>query len=125
MDMSLAWTRSRDEGENGDWETVCPVDLLVPNLGCCALVHGRQVALFRLDGEHSVYAVGNHDPISGSNVLSRGVVGDLGGEPVVASPVYKQHFSLASGRCLEDESVRIPTFRTRIRDGLVQIAVAP
>jgi len=32
------------------------------------------------------------------------------GEPVVASPLYKQHFSLRSGVCLEDDSVRVKTY---------------
>ena len=41
-----------------------------------------------------VYALDNFDPHSGANVLSRGIVGDLSGELVVASPVYKHHFSL-------------------------------
>jgi nitrite reductase/ring-hydroxylating ferredoxin subunit len=33
----------------------------------------------------------------------RGIIGDLQGERVIASPIYKQHFSLATGRCLEDK----------------------
>lgn len=35
--------------------------------------------------------------------MSRGIIGDLQGERVIASPIYKQHFSLATGRCLEDK----------------------
>ena len=74
-----------------------PLDDIVPNTGVCALANGRQVAMFRLDDD-SLYAIGNHDPFSRANVLSRGIVGDLKGEVVVASPVYKQHFSLATGQ---------------------------
>ena len=44
-------------------------------------------------------------------MLSRGIVGDLNGELVVASPVYKQHFSLLDGRCIEDASVSVPVYR--------------
>ncbi|HEV2429913.1 MAG TPA: nitrite reductase small subunit NirD, partial [Burkholderiales bacterium] len=77
---------------------ICRVEDIVPDTGVCALVGGEQVAVFRV--EDQVYAVGNHDPFSGANVLSRGIVGDLKGELVVASPVYKQHFSLVTGRCL-------------------------
>ena len=88
--------------------------------GVCALVGGEQVAVFR-SLEDEVCAVGNFDPFSRANVLSRGIVGDLGGEPVVASPVYKQHFSLRTGRCLEDASVRIPVYDARVEDGWVVI----
>src|SRR3989454_12080013 len=92
---------------------ICRLDDIVPNTGVCALVGGEQVALFRLDDDR-VYAVGNHDPFSGANVLSRGIVGDTKGELVVASPVYKHHFSLVSGRCFEDSSVRIPVYAARV-----------
>ena len=78
-----------------------------PNTGVCALVDGEQVAVFQR-GRRRSYAIGNRDPFSGANVLSRGIVGDLKGELVVASPVYKQHFSLRTGRCIEDASVQRP-----------------
>ena len=97
------------------WSRVCSLDDIVPNTGVCALVNDRQVAIFRLDDD-SLYALANYDPFSRANVLSRGIVGDLKGEVVVASPVYKQHFSLATGRCLEDPSVCVPVFEAR-RDG--------
>jgi len=103
-----------------DWVAVCGLDDIVPNTGVCALVGGQQVAVFRLDDD-SVYALSNHDPFSRANVLSRGIVGDLKGELVVASPVYKQHFSLASGQCLEDPQVRVPVFAARLENGTVWI----
>ncbi len=99
---------------------VCRLDDIVPNTGVCALVGGEQVAVFRLEDE-SVYAVGNRDPFSGANVLSRGIVGDVKGELVVASPVYKQHFSLLTGLCVEDASMRIPVYAVRIEDGFVMV----
>jgi len=92
---------------------VCQLEDIVPNCGVCALVDGRQVAIFRLDDER-LFAIGNRDPFSGANVLSRGIVGDLNGELVVASPVYKQHFSLLTGRCIEDASVSVPVYETRV-----------
>ena len=94
---------------------VCRLEDIVPDSGVCALVGGEQVAVFRV-GDNSVHAVGNRDPFSRANVLSRGIVGDLGGELVVASPVYKQHFSLLTGRCLEDASVRIPVYAARVEE---------
>ena len=96
---------------------VCSLDDIVPDTGVCALVDGEQIAVFRI-GEH-VFAVGNHDPFSGANVLSRGIVGDLNGELVVASPIYKQHFSLLTGRCMEDETVSVPVYRAFVEGGEV------
>ena len=99
---------------------ICPLDDIVPNTGVAALVDGEQVAVFRLDDD-IVYAIGNLDPFSRANVLSRGIVGDLNGELVVASPVYKQHFSLRTGHCLEDASVRVPVHEARIEEGFIVI----
>ena len=103
-----------------NWTAVCRLDDIVPNTGVCALVGGQQIAIFRLDDE-SVYAIDNYDPFSRANVLSRGIVGDVKGEVVVASPVYKQHFSLASGVCLADLRVRVAVFPVRLEDGWVWV----
>ena len=102
-------TSHRSPPADRNWFAVCRLSDIVPNTGVCALVCGRQVAVFRLDND-SVYAIDNHDPFSRANVLSRGIVGDLKGELVVASPVYKQHFSLVTGRCIEDETVSVPVY---------------
>lgn len=99
---------------------VCRLDDIVPNTGVCALVGGRQVAVFRLDDD-SVYALDNRDPFSRANVLSRGIVGDVKGELVVASPVYKQHFSLKSGQCLEDPAVRVPVYAVRLQEEMIWV----
>ena len=98
---------------------VCRLDDIVPDTGVCVLVGGEQVAVFRIHRE--VYALGNRDPFSGANVLSRGIVGDLNGELVVASPVYKQHFSLLTGRCVEDPSVSVPVYRAQVEGADIQI----
>lgn len=109
--------------QNGDerWIDVCAVEDLPPNRGVCALVAGSQVALFHLEKEKAIYALDNYDPFSKANVLSRGIIGDVKGEVVVASPIYKQHFSLKSGQCLENASVRIDTYPIRVVAGRVQI----
>jgi nitrite reductase (NADH) small subunit len=98
---------------------VCRLDAIVPDTGVCALVDGRQVAIFRVgDGVH---AIDNFDPFSKANVLSRGIVGDLKGELVVASPVYKQHFSLETGQCVEDPDVRVTVHPAVVEDGYVVV----
>lgn len=105
------------------WETVCQIDELIDNIGACALVNDKQIALFRLSGSETIYAVNNFDPFSNVNAISRGICGDLKGQPVVASPIYKQHFNLITGQCLEDDVVSIPTYSVRVIDKVVQIAV--
>jgi nitrite reductase (NADH) small subunit len=73
------------------------------------------VAVFYLPSENpQLYALGNWDPIGKANVLSRGIVGDLKGELVVASPLYKQHFVLATGVCLEDPEVSVPVYEVAL-----------
>ncbi|MFA6052745.1 MAG: nitrite reductase small subunit NirD [Methylobacter sp.] len=108
------------------WIDVCSVDDLQSDSGVCALVEGRQVAVFSIQeqgGGQEVYAIGNYDPFGKANVLSRGLCGDINGQPVVASPLYKQHFNLSTGVCLEDETVAIPAYPVRIENGSVQVSI--
>lgn len=110
--------------EKIQWQDVCKKQDLVAGSGVCALVNGEQVALFYLPEEETpLYALHNHDPIGGANVLSRGIVGDVGGRLVVASPLYKQHFDLGSGECLEEEGVRVEAYAVRLQDDDVLIAL--
>lgn len=104
------------------WETVCDVGRLLPERGVAALLGRVQVAVF-LTHDGSVHAIGNVDPISGAAVLSRGIVGDRGGVPTVASPVYKQAFDLVTGRCLDDKTAFVPVYPVRVADGRVQIGL--
>jgi nitrite reductase (NADH) small subunit len=105
------------------WINVCKASDLLPDSGVCALVEGQQVAIFHLPKEGALYAIHNYDPIGKANVLSRGIVGDIQGEPVVASPLYKQHFSLLTGQCLEDETINVPVFLVRVIEGRVEIGI--
>jgi NAD(P)H-dependent nitrite reductase small subunit len=99
------------------WQPVCELADIAADTGVCADLDGKQIAVFRVD--EVLYALDNRDPASGANVLSRGIVGDLGGEIVVASPIYKHHFSLATGRCLEQPEYSVDTFPVRHADGRV------
>jgi NAD(P)H-dependent nitrite reductase small subunit len=108
--------------EIDNWETVCQFDELKENIGVCVLVDKKQIAIFRMLGSKELYAIDNHDPFSNANVISRGICGDIKGQPIVASPIYKQHFDLITGRCLEDDSVILQTYLTRVVDGCVQVA---
>jgi nitrite reductase (NADH) small subunit len=105
------------------WVVVASVADLMPDCGVAALVGTAQIAVFRLSTDE-VYAIGNYDPISGVNVLSRGIVGDRSGEPKVASPIFKQSYSLRTGVCLDDPTVSVPTYPVRVSDGFIEVAVA-
>jgi len=105
------------------WVGVCELADVLPDTGVCALVNGRQIAVFRCDD--SVFAIDNFDPASEANVLSRGLLGDVKGERVVASPIYKHHFSLTTGRCLEDSSKSVNVYPARVLDGRVWVNATP
>lgn len=108
------------------WVDVGPTEALTADRGVAVVVNGYQVALFRLrDG--SIHAIDNHDPISGANVLSRGIVGDRAGVAVVASPIYKQCFALATGQCLDDPWLPVQPHEARIVEGrvLVRLGTPP
>ncbi len=100
------------------WTDVCPADDILPDTGVCALVAGRHVAVFRV-GADRFFAIDNVDPKSGASVLSRGLVGSLGGRVVVASPLYKNHFDLATGECLEFPELSVRAHAVRVADGQV------
>ena len=103
------------------WETVCHIDDILPYSGVAALVEGRQIAVFRTDD--AVYAISNYDPFSQAYVLARGLVGDRKGVLKVASPIYKQSFSLQTGECLDDPSIKLPTYPAQVVDHVIQIAI--
>ncbi|MDQ0580878.1 nitrite reductase small subunit NirD [Streptomyces rishiriensis] len=96
------------------WFTVCDLSRLIPGRGVAALLpDGRQVAVFR-DRAGELYAVDNRDPFGGAAVLSRGLTGTHEGRTFVASPLLKQRFDLLSGKCLDDDTVRITAYEVRM-----------
>jgi nitrite reductase (NADH) small subunit len=102
---------------------VCAVEDILPNTGVCALVEGRHVAVFRV-GQDQFYAIDNVDPKNGASVLSRGLIGNLGEHVVVASPLYKHHFVLATGACLEAPEWSVRAYPVELHDGQVRVTVA-
>ncbi len=105
------------------WLDVCSVDDLQPDSGVCALLNGKQVAIFYMPKDEAVYAINNYDPFGKANVLSRGLIGDLDGEPMVSSPLYKQHFHLKTGVCFEDDSVSVEAYQARIENNRVEVSM--
>ena len=105
------------------WIDICAVTDLQADSGVCALVEGKQVAIFYMPKDNAVYAIDNYDPFGKVHVLSRGLIGDIQGEPMVSSPLYKQHFSLKTGQCFEDETVKNDVYAIRIENNRVEISL--
>lgn len=82
--------------------------------------HGPVEAWRGLDVAH---AIDNVDPISGAAVPSQGIVGDREERPVVASPVYKQVFSLEDGRCPDMPGQEVEVFCVQVIDGWVRVGL--
>ena len=102
------------------WRPVCRLVDLEPEWGEAALLEGEQVALYRL-WDDSVAAVSNRDPATGAFVLARGIVGSRDGRATVASPLHKQVYDLQTGECLSHQGLSVPTYRTRVVDGVVEV----
>ncbi|MBC3871212.1 nitrite reductase small subunit NirD [Undibacterium oligocarboniphilum] len=106
------------------WIPVCNLSDILPNTGVCALINGEQIAIFHIhDGEDRVFAIHNYDPNSEAAVLARGLVGSLGERIVVASPIYKHHFDLQTGECLEAPEHSVHAYPVHINNQQVWIGI--
>ncbi|MGF1739629.1 nitrite reductase small subunit NirD [Vibrio profundum] len=108
-----------------DWLTICHIKELTPQTGVCAKVRDEQIAIFYCSRTEQLYALSNYDPIGKASVLSRGIMGSIDGAPYIASPLYKHHYHLVNGSCLEEPSVQVETYEIREYQGSVQVAVEP
>lgn len=86
--------------ENKRWQEICNIDEIPEQAGIGAHLGRKPIALFRFG--KNVYALDDREPGSRANVLSRGILGDAAGEPVVISPLYKQRIRLRDGCQVEN-----------------------
>ncbi len=97
-------TGERAKGESmKTWIQVANTTDVMTNGGGCVLLGGVQIALFKLQkpgGGLEWYAVQNLCPHDTRQVLSRGLTGDVQGEPKAACPLHKNAFSLRTGEHL-------------------------
>ncbi|KGJ99375.1 nitrite reductase small subunit NirD [Thalassotalea sp. ND16A] len=122
-ELNSTSSTSSTSSKSSNWQTLCQKDDLVKYSGVCALLNDeQQVAIFLIDDDNAL-TISNWDPAGKANVLYRGLIGDDNGEVFVASPLYKERFSLTSGRCLDDDSLSVTTYQTRIEQGQVQVRV--
>jgi nitrite reductase (NADH) small subunit len=107
------------------WVPVCRAGDLTPDRGVAVLVDGRPVAVFLLAATPAapatLYAVDHLDPATGVAVMARGLVGSAGDRPYVASPLHKQRYDLATGACLDDDSVHLDTWPVRLVGEVVEV----
>lgn len=106
------------------WQAVCRVQDVPPGQGVAVLVSGIQIAIFHSDAD-KFYALGNRDPYTGANVMSRGILGCRGGTATVISPMLKHTFDLETGRSLTDSDIRLPTYGTRVLGDLIDVGLPP
>ncbi|VEA67840.1 Nitrite reductase [NAD(P)H] small subunit [Serratia rubidaea] len=58
-------------------------------------------------------------------MVARGLLGDVAGEPVVISPLYKQRFRLRDGVSLEDSQLRLEVWPVRVEQDRVWVYGKP
>ena len=110
--------------ETSRWQALCHSDDLVANSGVVAWLDGAQVALFYMpagEAGEQLFAIDNRDPKSGANVIGRGIIGRIKGDLVIASPLYKQHFRLVDGSCLEYPEQRLQVWPVRFNGAVIEV----
>lgn len=104
------------------WHDVCALADLEPLWGEAARVAGRQVALYRVDAT-TVLAADHRDPRTGACVMARGILGSRGPAVTIASPLHKEVYDLATGRCLTGNGPALPVHPAEVRDGRVLVGL--
>jgi len=121
MNTITAENRMQQTLQSTEWTKVCEEKDLLADTGICALVNNQQVAIFKSRRLNELFAISNYDPIGEANVLSRGIIGSIGDAVVVASPLYKQHFDLRTGDCLEQPEHKLTVYAVRTQDGWIEV----
>ena len=80
------------------------------------------MALFRVDSA-TVFAVSHRDPVSGSQVMARGIVGSRGQRFTITSPLHKEVYFLDSGVPAAGSGTALRSFPTRVISGMVEVLV--
>ncbi|MEI7188169.1 nitrite reductase large subunit NirB [Dickeya dianthicola] len=112
------------------WQCVGFLSDIPAHAGMAARVGHQQVALFHLPAAQPgqaahVFALDNQEPGSGANVLSRGIIGDVAGEPVVISPLYKKRLRLRDGVSPDDSQLRVRAWPVRLVQDRIWVANEP
>ena len=111
---------------DNEWVHVGSLADIPANAGMAARLGQQQIALFHLPGdEPQIFALENHEPGSDANVLARGLLGDVAGEPIVISPLYKKRFRLCDGVSPDDADLRVRVWPVQIKEGQIWVHSQP
>ncbi|MDH2065672.1 nitrite reductase large subunit NirB [Pantoea sp. GD03673] len=105
------------------WSAVCSLEAIPPEAGIGARLGSERVALFRFGD--ALYALEDREPGCDASVLSRGILGDVGGEPVVISPLYKQRVRLRDGQSLDNPQHQLRCWPVKLEAGQIWLANRP
>lgn len=110
--------------EEVQWMEIGPISEFPIDGGVCMKVGVKQIAIFNFSSTGKWYATDNMCPHKMQMVLSRGIIGDLNGEPKIACAFHKKQFSLESGKCLDDGNCKsIATYPIKIEGSKVYVGV--
>lgn len=106
-----------------NWERAGLVSDFPEEGGSCVLINGEQIAVYNFTSRSEWFATQNLCPHKQEMILSRGMIGDVKGEPKVACPFHKKQFSLESGACLSGEDYEISTYAVKVEGDEVFVEV--
>lgn len=107
-----------------NWQDLCARGDLVPGSGVAVKIGDQSAALYWPEaGGETLFAMAHRDPFSRAEVLAWGLLCEQGGDWAVASPLYKQHFRLRDGVCLEQPEVVLPTWPVRFKGDRVEVGL--
>jgi nitrite reductase (NADH) small subunit len=105
------------------WEKTIKASDVPENDGVAIILDGKQIAVFNFTVEGKWFAVQNLCPHKNEMALSRGLLGDVNGEPKIACPFHKKTFSLETGNCLNDDLCSVDVYPIKIEEGYVFIGI--
>lgn len=106
------------------WFKACRTEDVPADGGACIKYGNEQIAIFYFARRNEWYATQNQCPHKMQMILSRGMLGDSGGEPKVACPFHKQNFSLKTGQSISGDCDSIKTYSVKVEGDFVFVDVS-
>ncbi len=103
------------------WFEVAPISAFPIDGGACVKYSNLQIAVFNFKRLGKWYACQNLSPEKQEMVLSRGMIGDYKGIPMVACPLHKKKFSLENGTNFDGDLDPIATYPVKVENNKVYI----
>ena len=103
------------------WFKAAPISAFPKDGGACVKYKDLQIAVFNFTRTNTWYACQNYSPQKGEMVLSRGMIGDHKGIPMVACPLLKKTYSFLDGSNLNGDLDPIAIYPVKIEEENVYI----